>query len=324
MTVLVTGDLHLNTNPHDEYRWKLFDWLIEQKEGVDEIILLGDYTGPKDAHPGILVNRLKESIDQLRNHFSGVYLLYGNHDGLTRETAFWKFLNGMRDNVYFISDPAYAELSIGKVLFVPAGTDWSTLKAPAISSWIFTHATFEGAISETGFRLTGVSLDHVERLGVPVISGDIHKPQRIGPWIEYVGAPYHIRFGDQYEPRVMKINDQGGRTDLHYPAPLKKVYDIRSLDDFDKLPLADKHHVKIRVHLDRGELTDWQLIQDAIKQLSENMGLTNIRPELVLKPEVASNTKQTSAIRSPEQLVTDYANRHNASDQHIEIGKSLL
>jgi hypothetical protein len=122
----------------------------------------------------------------------------------------------------------------------------------------------------------------------------------------------------------MRIGNDDTRSDLHYPAPLKKVYDISTLEDFDKLPLDHTQYAKIRVHLDRGSLTDWPLIQGAIKELSENMGLVNIRPELVLKPEAASAGTISRDIKSPEQLVTDYANRHNASDRHIEVGKSLL
>lgn len=324
MTVLITSDLHLTTSPHDEHRWGLFDWLCDNSKDVDELLLLGDLTNPKDNHPGILVNRLKESIDKLADHFRFVYMLYGNHDGLTPDQPFWKFLHNIKPNVYFVHQPSYVELSIGKALLVPAGTDWGTLTQVKGISWIFTHATFEGAISETGFRLSGVSLEHVERLGLPIISGDIHKPQIIGELVEYVGAPYHIRFGDQYKPRVMHINDQGARSDLYYPAPLKRVYDITSLSDLDDLPIDHNQYAKIRVHLDRGELTDWPLIQDAIRQLSENAGWKEVRAELVIKQGDQKIGRTESDRKSPEELVEEYVKRHNGNDQHIETGKSLL
>jgi hypothetical protein len=235
------------------------------------------------------------------------------------------FLDGINSGkVHFIMRPTYAELSIGKVLFVPAGVDWNTIQNNGITKYIFTHATFEGAISETGFRLSGVPLSHAERIGIPIISGDIHKPQIIGKFIEYVGAPYHIRFGDQYEPRVMHIDNKGIRSNLYYPAPQKKVYNIRTLEDFEKLPIDAKQHAKIRVHLDRGSLTEWPLIKDKIATLAESAGWTNIRPELVLKPEVSSTGHSSQDIKSPEQLVSEYAERHNAGERHIEVGRSLL
>jgi len=324
MTALVTADLHFTTNPHDEHRWGLLDWLCDNSKDVDELLLLGDYTGPKDNHPAALVNRLKEGIDKLAEHFGMVFMLYGNHDGLTADQPFWKFINQIKPNVYFINSPTYLELSIGKSLFVPAGTDWSKLNRINVIEWIFTHATFEGSISETGFRLSGVPLEHVERLGVPVISGDIHKPQRIGQYVEYVGAPYHIRFGDQYLPRILRIGNGGDRSDLRYPSPLKLVYDITSLADFKQLPINHNHQTKIRVHLDRGNLTEWPLIRDEIHQRSREAGWSNVRPELVLKPEGTAALQVASDRKSPEQLVEDYATRHNASDRHIEVGKSLL
>jgi DNA repair exonuclease SbcCD nuclease subunit len=305
-------------------RWGIIDWLCENSKGVDELILAGDYTNPKDSHPAVLVNRLKESVDRLSQCFGKVIMLYGNHDGLSPKQPFWKFLDQIRPNVSFISVPNYMELSIGKALFVPAETDWSILKPPPIIEWIFTHATFEGAISETGFRLSGVPLSHAERIGIPIISGDIHKPQIIGEFIEYIGAPYHIRFGDQYEPRVMHIDNEGTRSNLYYPAPQKKVYNIRTLEDFEKLPIDAKQHAKIRVHLDRGSLTEWPLIKDRIATLAESAGWTNIRPELVLKPEVSSTGHRSQDIKSPEQLVSEYADRHNAGERHIEVGRSLL
>jgi hypothetical protein len=323
MTVLITADLHLTTSPHDEYRWKLFDWLIDQSEGIDELLILGDMTNPKDNHSGILVNRLKENIDKLAAHFGMVILLYGNHDGLTAKQPFWKFINQIKTNVYFISDPSYLELSIGKCLFVPAGVDWSKLTRIDVLKYIFTHATFEGAISETGYKLTGVSLEHADRLGVPIISGDIHKPQQVGTYVEYVGAPYHIRFGDQYEPRVLRIDNDGRRSNLHYPAPLKRVYDITSAADFSNLPIDHNQYAKIRVHLDRGNLTEWPLIQAEIHQRSREAGWVNINPELVLKQETTTSPVSSDR-KSPEQLVEEYAERHNASDRHLEIGKSLL
>jgi len=328
MSAIVTADLHFTTNPHDEYRWGIIEWLCdhsreESGKNVDELLLLGDYTNPKDSHPAMLVNRLKESIDRLAYYFDKVIMLYGNHDGLSPAKPFWKFLDQIRPNVYFISVPSHIELSIGKALFVPAETDWSIL-APIDIEWIFTHATFDGAITETGFQLTGVSLDHVERIGLPIISGDIHKPQRIGTYVEYVGAPYHIRFGDQYEPRVMKISDQAARTDLHYPAPLRKVYDIRSLADFERLPIDHQQYAKIRVHLDRASLTEWPLIQSTIKARVSEAGWASVTPELVLRPETASIDRVSSGHKSPEQLVSEYAERHNAGESHVEVGKSLL
>ena len=50
---------------------------------------------------------------------------------------------------------------------------------------IFTHNTFAGAIRANGVQLGGIPLDALP--DVPIISGDIHNPQRNGR-LTYVGA----------------------------------------------------------------------------------------------------------------------------------------
>lgn len=325
MAAIITGDIHLTSNPQDEYRWKLFDWLRDQSKGVNELILLGDHTTAKDNHPASLVNRFKNEIERCAYHFNTVILLAGNHDYIDPKCPFFMFLEGIgRSNVFFIHKPSYMDLSIGKSVFVPAGTDWSLIDPTSVITRIFAHATFDGAISETGYQLTGVSLEHAERIGLPIISGDIHKRQCIGKYVEYVGAPYHTRFGDQYEPRILKIENDGTRTDLHYPAPLKRVYDINSLEDFDKLPIDNNQHAKIRVHLERGYLNHWPIIRDEINDTVKEAGWSNVRAELVLKPEAAGPDRTTSDRKSPEQLVEDYSNRYNAGDVYKEVGNLLL
>lgn len=328
MSALITGDLHLTTNPQDEYRWKLFDWLCEQSQKHDarELILLGDYTNPKDNHPAQLVNAFVSCILMCSEVFDTVVLIAGNHDYIDPNCPFFQFIDRKDSGIFFIKNPKDFALSIGHCLFVPAGTDWLEISDIVDDSftYIFTHATFDGAISETGHGLTGVSPKIVEELEIPVISGDIHKPQKIGKWIEYVGSPYHTRFGSDYEPHIMLLHDDGVRDYLKFPAPLKHTLTITSLDDLDKIPDNSINHHKIRVHLSRGEIANWSEIQQNIKHLAKEKGINITGPELILNPENKSVPSELSEVRSPEQLVEDYAKRYNASDEHITIGKALL
>jgi DNA repair exonuclease SbcCD nuclease subunit len=329
MSALITGDLHLTTAPQDEYRWHLFDWLCAKAEElkVKDLILLGDYTNPKDNHPSALVNRFKTCMDMCSSYFQNIVMIAGNHDYIDPKVPFFMFLDGLNDNkVSFITTPQHIELSIGRCWFIPAGTDWSTLEVGTTDKYIFTHETFDGAISESGHTLNGVAPSLVSRISIPVISGDIHKPQTIGIYIEYVGAPYHTRFNSDYDPQIMLLNDDGSRGYLQYPAPLKKTLNISSMADLDRLKFdiyREDHH-KIRVHLSRGELADWQKIRDEIKARAKEQGWQLTGPELILKDEAPSETQTIPEALSPEQLIIEYAKRHNASEQHIEIGKSLL
>jgi hypothetical protein len=338
MSALITGDLHLTTQPSDEHRWGLFEWLCQQGQelGVDDLILLGDYTNPKDNHPAALVNRFTTCVERCCNTFNYVIMLAGNHDYIDPKCPFFKFLDGIGyysvdGKIAFVSQPRHFNMPIGECLMIPAGFDWTQLAAnPNLIlreevKYIFTHATFDGAISETGHPLAGVPPSIVDKIGIPVISGDIHKPQSIGRLIEYVGSPYHTRFGGDYTPHIMLLKDDGTRKYLFYPAPLKKTYVITSLDDLDKLQISGDDHTKIRVHLDLGQLTDWQKIRDGVKARAEAQGWQLTGPELILKPqEAGEKVTESSEARSPEQLMADYVKRHNGSDQHIEVGKTLL
>ena len=98
MSALITGDLHFSTNPQDEYRWGIFDWLCTKAEElqVQDLILLGDYTGPKDNHPAALVNRLTNEILNAASRFKTVTMIAGNHDYVNPEIPFFMFLEHLK------------------------------------------------------------------------------------------------------------------------------------------------------------------------------------------------------------------------------------
>jgi hypothetical protein len=101
-------------------------------------------------------------------------------------------------NIRYIAEPIKSE----GLLWLPHTRDWQ-------QDWrsidmrgarrILTHNTFAGAVGANGVELGGIPLDALPN--VPIISGDIHSPQRNGR-LTYVGAPYTVDFGDEYEPRA--------------------------------------------------------------------------------------------------------------------------
>src|SRR6185437_9098321 len=89
--------------------------------------------------------------------------------------------------------------------------------------------TYRGCVMDNGMRAPGgVPVDVFGNFKGQVLSGDIHVPQRLrepyGP--EYIGAPYHIDFGDKFTPRVLLIDADGMKKDLRYPCPEKIVIDV--------------------------------------------------------------------------------------------------
>jgi hypothetical protein len=220
-----------------------------------------------------------------------VIILRGNHDGHDPATPFFGFMRHV-DYIDFITQPVRHNLSLGTCLFLPATDDyqrdWGRLDFTV--DWIFTHASFDGCISENGTRLTG---------GIPpsifkgfkgrVISGDIHQPQRLGKNIEYIGAPYHVRFGDAYEPRVLFLDRGGYQKDLHFETKRKYVFEVQSEKQLEKMLAGSKasagDQVDVRVHLPRAALADWPALRLRVKALLEKRGLEVFGPKLFKLPE---------------------------------------
>src|SRR6266436_2974897 len=203
MKFLLTADIHLSDNPRDAYRFELFTWLRQQQETykTDAIMILGDLTTEKNNHSAELVNKI---VGGLRLLNPPILILKGNHDYIREDLPFFKFLNSI-EGITFCTDPSYIEEY--NIYMVPhqtsqAAFDTAFLKAPQ-GCLLTMHATITGAISETGARLTGLTVPPNKARAL--YAGDIHKPQKNGQ-VTYIGAPFHIRHGDQYEPRVLLLN----------------------------------------------------------------------------------------------------------------------
>jgi len=325
MTVLVVADTHLTDRPSDEYRWGLLPWLRDRarEHNAQEIIHCGDLTDAKDHHSAKLVNRLFDSLGNLAVETKFI-LLRGNHDGLDPKTPFFRFLDGHRAITYFI-EPAIHDLSIGKATFVPSGTDWQKYRLHQFP-YTFAHATFDGSEAENGRLLPGIKPALLEGYTGRVYSGDIHVPQRIGQIIEYVGAPYHIRFGDTFEPRVLLIHDDGTTESLTFPAPRKHVLAVRNLDELEACKAAPGDQVKVRWFLPRSEYHRWKLYQEGSREYGDERGWTVAGLELLpleMQSEADPAMVAAPAGMTPEELIEEYAKRHGMTD-YIEMGKELL
>src|SRR4029077_8696392 len=158
MSFLLVSDTHFTDSARDEYRWGLFPWIIDQvkQRGISQVLLLGDVTENKDGHPSSLVNRLIGNLTELAT-YCDVFILRGNHDGVSEDQPFFGFIEDFQSNVTFISNKKSYWLKLGKrsinCLFLPSTKHWQ-------EDWdgidfnqydlIFTHQTYNGAKAETG------------------------------------------------------------------------------------------------------------------------------------------------------------------------------
>lgn len=226
MVAIITSDLHLNDNPRDEYRWQTCEAIIRysQKIKPDMAFICGDLTDDKDNHSATLVNRIVKLLPRFAPE---VFVLRGNHDCIDPDNPFFAFIDDIQGLSFIGNKPRFVvvkqrpgldtcALLMANGAFNPA---LILQKKPTI---VLCHETFDGA-DAGGHRLNGLPLPKTK---TPIISGDVHIPQQVGP-VTYVGAPTLTDFGDDYEPRIIKLEDDGRRISVKLHAPTKRLIEVR-------------------------------------------------------------------------------------------------
>lgn len=300
--ILLVSDLHLNNKFEDNYRFDIFDAIRDwcEKYHINYIIFLGDLTNEKDNHSSKLVNKIVNGIFSL-TAYCHVDILMGNHDYIDPEHPYFQFLEIIPD-VEFI-DTDFCQIVDGAfVLYVPHSKEF---KMPHIDAthkkldYIFIHQCVDGAIAETGKRLTGVDISPLSDLKPSggIWAGDIHKPQRVGA-VTYVGAPYNIRFGDNFEGRCILLdpNDYSHK-ELKFNTPRKWSLTIRDAEELNSIDdLTENDFIKITLQLSKEEVPDWTEQKEQIIKFCKNNKLQLTGPTL----EVMKSSKRRK-IKSKEQ-----------------------
>lgn len=333
MTILMATDLHFSDRPRDVYRFGLFDFLKKQitKYEANLVLILGDITDQKDNHSSILVNEIVKGLSELAE-LVPVIILKGNHDYLADpDSPFFNFLNHMK-NIRFVTKPqTWITSEESKLLFLPhfeSEDNWMKFRLDTRPDYAFIHQTVTGAISESGRRLDGFSLKPLKRLKCPVYGGDVHKPHTIGP-VTYVGPPYHVKFGDDFIPRCLLLNEETGKTkNLHYKCPRKWSIHIRepeALLELDYLQANDQ--VKISLELTKEEIVDYQNLKGKITDICKELELEVFGIELKLKKQtklVSKDQKMEVKDKNPFTILENFSKREKLSKAVSAIGKTLL
>lgn len=343
MNALLVADLHLSSIAREEYRWKLFPWLLEiiPQQAVKLLVILGDLTEAKDYHSSRLVNRIVDALCKL-NRDTGVTVIIvpGNHDGIDPGCPYFRFL-GQFPFVRYMNVPFLTGGSGGaqdfwvnrKLLFLPhtkTPEEWREHKLLPEAEVIFMHQTMAGSKSETGFGLEGMAesvLAAARR--AKIWSGDVHVPQVIGP-VEYVGAPYPVRFGDEFKPRAVLLSNMLRKaTDLETPHFARRSVIIDAsvaLDKIDGIQTGDQ--MKVRVRLSRAEFGEWGRISRMVKQFCEETGveLCGLEVERVEEraPKIKPRGSGGSAALTLAQVLSGWCERQGVEKPLAEAGQRIL
>ncbi len=336
---LLTTDLHLSEKSEDQYRFDIFPWIIDNYGNqIKTVFITGDLTDRKDFHAGWFVNKVVKNIRLLAKKYV-VVILKGNHDYDVDPTQpFFGFL-GKYKNVIYVSEPAIHWINTKerpvRVLSLPhsrkPGEDWSILSDPNTKNLnaIFMHQTFRGAITESGYELGGISPYRFRRYECPIFSGDIHVPQQLGP-ITYVGCPYHIRYGDQFEPRVLLLDRKFKTQDIHFPAPRKLMLELNHGKELYKMrrELQSGDKAKVRIYLPRSEFGSWPKHRDRVRKTAKKIDL--ILHSVILK-EVQDTkrkddkkTKNMVKIRTHKETFDAFCNRYDVGSDISQTGNVFL
>lgn len=232
------------------------------------MLILGDLTDAKDNHPAELVNRIISALTSLK--VANIRMIAGNHDWLKKDQEFFKFLNSF-PNIKFMTRPTEDDDVAGPLAFyLPYSKnpvkDWANMDFSHYD-YLFMHQTIAGSIASNGQKMDGEDLPKLD--AVKIFSGDIHVPQVIRG-IEYVGSPYHVHFGDDFNPRCILIERDRRQYDLHFKTIKRVVLKVKNLRELERKSLTAGDQIKLRIELPEAEKHGWaKMRREALQILEE-------------------------------------------------------
>lgn len=325
--ILVVSDLHLTSKESDEYRWGLFNWLMNQikQKQIKELFILGDITDSKDRHNSLLVNRLVGNLAMLSSYVK-IKIIKGNHDYIDSDNPFMEFVNNI-PNIEFYSKWISLSIKNKKVLFLPHtrnySADWSIVDF-SDHDYIFMHQTVIGSKAANGFVLEeGLNRNY---FGRKVYSGDIHVSQIIGD-VEYIGAPYPIRFGDDYKARCLILDLIGGKQEnIYFPTIKKSVINLKINDSIEDFDLNKGDMVKIRIHLKKYDYHKWELIKKECMDYLKNKDVvcSSVEVKELKRVQLKNSNIEFTKDKTFLGMLENYAIKEKIENELLDIGRYYI
>jgi hypothetical protein len=342
-SALVVADLHLNAKPRDAYRWRVWSAITEEAEihGAGHIFILGDLTHDKDFHSAHVVNGIADEVAKLAKHHQ-VYILAGNHDGIDPNEPYWRFLGHIK-NVHYFHQPGIIRVTYDRqvmnVLMLPhvasdeaALRSWANFLGGKHWDCAMAHITVTGARPDIGDkRLSGISESTIDALvgdsENQIYSGDVHTRQTVGA-VQYVGAPYHINFGDEYSGGCMLLNgsqDGVGEYIDFDDFPSRRKFIVRNAEDIANMELFNADQVKVAVELTGTTMHEWQdlrgQVETAVKDCrAELVGIDfNVSIVTTDKIRVVNSAAESVPFRAREAF-EQYCKRRELSPDLVKAG----
>lgn len=321
----------------DQYRHDFVSGLPEiiKRRKPDAFVILGDITEEKDRHSARLVNMVVQELSDIAAVVPTLILM-GNHDYINEGHPFFAFVKHI-PNIEWVGEVTNGSALKSQIfrsifhdcLLLPHTRNYERDWSDDINHigfegyrFIFAHNTFNGAAVGFGRKLEGIPLDIFPKKA-RVIVGDIHVPQTLGP-VTYVGAPYTVNFGDDYNPRLLMLGENitpisvGGW-------PQKRLIEVSDVKELgDSVIERDGDIVKVRVAV--GSMENWAAIHAKVIAWAAARGVILHRCEPVMTHRVVQKRVKVdaSAASSDAQLLKQYGKRHTLDDATLKVGLELI
>lgn len=337
MNTLIISDLHLTENPHEAYRWKIFqlarEFLLKNKQDtLNNLFILGDLLDKKDRHPAELVNHLIHELLEC-SKISLVTILKGNHDYLKPEHPFLDFVKHL-PNITWIDQPCRTTQEQYNILWLPHSrtpeTDWANLDYSNLDL-IFMHQSVIGCKVSNMYEMNhGLNLNFLtSRTNAKIFSGDIHVPQDINA-LTYIGTPHPVSFGDDYQPRMVWLENPTQWESIPIESLQRLTLTVSSVEElqrkFSKKEIKTGDHVKVKVRLTNQQLSQWSEIKNTIKEWCrfKDVLLFNIALEKEETNEIVEATQSQFRKTQPQDAFVQYCAQEQIDPYLVEIGQKLL
>lgn len=325
---LKIGDLHAKKNNIEESE-AIVDWCIAEAEKQNSnIIMLGDSLNDF----GVLRVEMLLFFDRIIKKFDSfcertrkiVVILKGNHDENAQATMTYLSLWSQRQSsVFIVTKP----MQYGDILFVPFIRDHevfkSTLNEHQSASVLVCHQEFDGCMYENGFYAPhGFKLDQLPSHIKTVVSGHIHKTQKIGSdnlWVHYIGIPRHLSKADIWHSPVIGMSSDFMNIEyLSVPedvAPRFKVVSVNEETDKKTIESLMKVSERSRFYVEISGSKNF------IKKLLKKHDWTGFKVKTIPTDEhqPSSTVKESEGIKkSFNSFLLSYADRNNLGQNEIK------
>jgi DNA repair exonuclease SbcCD nuclease subunit len=300
----------------------------QEKYKPEATFILGDMGDKKDCHSSVMVNR---TVTEMLTLKPPIYILKGNHDYIDPNNPFFKFMNHL-PGIKFVVEPTMLSTAIlsHKFLLIPHCPTEKAFEAACgmfgRPDYLLLHQTFEGAIAETGVRLSGYKQAPIEQMrpGRGIYAGDVHRPQRAA-LVNYVGAPYHIRFGDAFDPRCILVLGHDRDKNLYFDTVRKWSLTVRDVSELlDNKDLLPGDQIKVEIELAREEMVDWKDHKCQVLEAAREKGLEVFGVELKVNTSTSKKQKVTVSSFTHTEVFDSFCATENVSSAIKETGHTLL